>query len=319
MIRTFSMKSTNGKNNLHGVIWEPESNPKREPIAILQIAHGMNEYIERYDDFARYMAKNGVLVIGNDHIGHGSTVDSIEELGYFSKKNGSSHIVNDVFQVTKFVKCKYPHTPYILLGHSMGSFIVRKYLMEFEEELNGVIIMGTGNQPLSAIIGGKVLVKMLTMLKSELYRSPFIQRMMFRDFNRKIENPRTHSDWITSDHEIVVKYNQDPKCAYIFTLNGFYNLLDIIHYIQKSSNINKMPKDLPILLTSGQDDPVGDYGNSVKELQEKLIKAGIQHVDLKLYENCRHEILNELNREHVYEDILRWILKMCNIPNTSSL
>ena len=301
---TFTFQSSNNTNTIHGVIWEP----KCEPKAILQIAHGMTEYIERYEKFAQFMVDNKILVVGNDHIGHGKSVDSKEGWGYFAKKDGSACVVEDMHHVTQIMKKKYPDTPYYLLGHSMGSFMVRRYIMNYGEELTGAIITGTGNQPHSMIIGGKVLVKIETLLRGEKYRSKFIEMIMFGGYNKRIKGAKTACDWLTTDKAIVKKYIGEPSCTFIFTLNGFDSLLDTILYIMKKRNVEKIPKDLPILMTSGEEDPVGNYGKDVQILFEKMKKTGIHNIDLKLYKGCRHEILNEVTRQTVYKDILEWIL-----------
>jgi len=301
---TFTFQSSNNTNTIHGVIWAP----KGEPKAILQIAHGMTEYIERYDEFAQFMVDNKILVVGNDHIGHGKSVDSKEGWGYFAKKDGSACVVEDMHHVTKIMKKKYPDTPYYLLGHSMGSFMVRRYIMNYGQELTGAIIMGTGNQPLPMVIGGKALVKIETLAKGEKYRSKLVEIIMFGAYNKRIKDAKTPCDWLTTDKAIVEKYLNEPSCTFIFTLNGFDSLLDTILYIMKKRNIDKIPKDLPILLTSGEEDPVGNYGKDVQTLYKKMIKTGIHNIDLKLYKGCRHEILNEVTRQTVYKDILEWII-----------
>ena len=301
---TFTFQSSNNKNTIHAVIWSPEFEPK----GIVQIAHGMTEYIERYDEFARFMVENGILVVGNDHIGHGKSVDNEKEWGYFAKKDGGRYIVEDMYHLTKIMKEKYPDTPYYLLGHSMGSFMVRRYIMNYAEALTGTIIMGTGNQPYSMVIGGKALVKIEMLVKGERFRSKLVEIIMFGAYNKKIKDAKTPCDWLTTDNAIVEKYMNEPSCTFIFTLNGFDSLLDTILYIMKNRNINKIPKNLPILMTSGEEDPVGNYGKDVQTLYEKLKKAGIHNIDLKLYKDCRHEILNEVTRQTVYKDILEWIL-----------
>lgn len=302
--KRFTFQSMNKKNSIHGLIWMTEKKPK----AILQISHGMTEYIERYDEFARYMADNGIIVVGNDHIGHGKSVNSEEEWGYFAKQQGSECIVNDLHHVTDIMKNKYPELPYFLLGHSMGSFFARRYIIEYGKTIDGAIIMGTGNQPFPMVFGGKLLIKLVTLLKGETYRSKLIQKIMFGSYNKRIKNAKTSNDWLTTDEAIVEKYSKEPSCTFIFTLNGFNNLVNTILYIKKKSNIEKVPKNLPILITSGEEDPVGNYGKDVKTLYQGLKDAGLKNTKLKLYEGCRHEILNEVARPTVYHDILEWIL-----------
>ena len=180
--------------------------------------------------------------------------------------------------------------------------------MNYGQELTGAIIMGTGNQPLPMVIGGKALVKIETLAKGEKYRSKLVEIIMFGAYNKRIKDAKTPCDWLTTDKAIVEKYLNEPSCTFIFTLNGFDSLLDTILYIMKKKNIDKIPKDLPILLTSGEEDPVGNYGKDVQSLYEELKKTEINNIQLKLYKGCRHEILNEVTRQTVYQDILEWIL-----------
>ena len=180
--------------------------------------------------------------------------------------------------------------------------------MNYGQELAGAIIMGTGNQPLSMVLGGKALVKIETLFRGEKYRSKLVEIIMFGAYNKRIKNAKTPCDWLTTDEEIVKKYMNEPSCTFIFTLNGFNSLLDTILYIMKKTNIEKIPKNLPILITSGEEDPVGNYGKDVQTLYEKLKKSRIHNIEIKLYKGCRHEILNEVTRQTVYKDILEWIL-----------
>ncbi len=301
--------SSNGKNKVFVKIWYPDSEKYNEPKCILQICHGMIDHIERFDAMAEYMAQRGILVVGNDHIGHGHSVEDESEFGYFAKgKDPGKYLVEDMHKLTRIMKNKYPDKPYFLAGHSMGSFMVRRYIIRYGEEIDGAVIMGTGNQPSILVNTGRLLSDVVGHLKGDRYRSQLINKVMFGTFNKKIANKRTEHDWLTTDNSIVDAYENDEKCSYIFTINGYYGLLNTIAYVSKFKNIQKTPIDLPILMVSGADDPVGGYGKDVKRLYNKLKKHFID-ITLKLYKGCRHELHSESIKEEVFEDIYEWILE----------
>ena len=301
----FYFDSSNNKDRIHGVMWKPEGNIK----AILQISHGMAEFIERYADFAVFLNSHGILVAGNDHLGHGDSASSKEEFGYFAETDGNSCIIDDLHQVTEIIKKDYPGIPYFLLGHSMGSFYARQYLCQYGTELDGAIIMGTAFQPRAAAASGKVMCKAIALFKGWHYRSSFINNLAFGSYNKAFEPARTSTDWLSRDTENVDKYNTDDRCGFIFTLNGYYNLFHGLTRLCDEDLLKKVPKALPILVTSGASDPVGNFGKGVTAVYEQYKKLGIKDLSIKLYPEARHEILNEINREEVYEDILNWLEK----------
>lgn len=297
--------SSDGKNMLHVYIWEPEE----KPVAILQISHGMCEHMKRYDDFANYMNANGVLVIGNDHLGHGNTAKDDNDLGYFGPGK-SKTVVDDLNEVTKFAKANYgDDLPYFLFGHSMGSFMARRYIMTYGSKLTGAIISGTGSQPGIVLAGGKMVAGIIGAIKGDRYRSPLLKGMAFGAYNKRIDNPRTVSDWLSKDEQIVDIYENDKFCKYDFTVDGYKTLFDSISFIQQTENIKKIPKNLPIFFISGTEDPVGNYGKGVEEVFDSYEAAGITDLEIMLYHDGRHEMLNEIEREGVYEDINNWIKK----------
>lgn len=297
--------SRDGIHKLNVVIWKPQDSNKIK--AVLQISHGMIEFIERYDDFAQYLVQNGYVVVGHDHLGHGSTVNSQDEWGYFAKKNASHTVVEDVRLVTCKIKEIFPNTKCILLGHSMGSFIARRYLMTYGNELDAAIIMGTGSQPKITVLGGKLIVKIWKLIYGDKHRSKFLCNVMFGTYNKNIINSSTGKEWLTKDEEICKNLCNEPGCNFLFTLNGYQMILETLGFIQKKNNINKIPKKLPIFIASGKDDPVGNYGKGVKHVYNEYNKAGIKDISIRLYDNDRHEILNETDRQMVYKDILEWL------------
>ena len=299
----FIFRSNNKENMIHGVIWLPEGKVR----AIVQIAHGMIEFIERYDDFAKFLNKHGILVIGHDHIGHGKSVKSPEEWGYLGVNKGGEILVRDMLSVTKRIKDEYPDVPYFLLGHSMGSFMARRYLINFGSCLNGAIIMGTGNPSAASLAGGRLLTASLTKLHGPMYRSPQVTKIAFGSYNKHIENPQSKNAWLSRDEAVVEKYDNTPENTFEFTASGFNQIFETISYVENKKLIDRIPKDLPILVISGSEDPVGGYGKEVKKAYEALKDAGINDVTLKLVEGARHEVLNETDKEETYEYILDWI------------
>ena len=299
----FKFKSTSGVCDIRCVRYIPEGEIK----AILQISHGMQEFIDRYENFAAYLCDKGYLVTGNDHLGHGGSVNSPDDWGYFADKDGNKALIDDLHEVTKITKQLYPDKPYFLLGHSMGSFYARQYLFEYGNELNAAIVMGTGHESLPVVRAGMVACRMFSMRQGWRHRSRAVNAMAFGSYNKKFEPARTSVDWLTKDEKIVDWYLNEPRCTFMFTLNGYYNMFYGISRLHNASLISKTPKQLPILFVSGEDDPVGNFGKGVADAAKSLKDVGCQNVDMKLYPNDRHEILNELDRDQVYEDLYNWL------------
>lgn len=300
------MKSTNNVNDLHIIVWEPENKIR----AIVQISHGMIEYIDRYDKFAKFLNTKGILVVGNDHLGHGLSVRDDDELGYFNTDKKSETVVCDLHKITNEIKNRYKYEgPYFVLGHSMGSFLIRRYIMTYKDEIDGCIIVGTGSQSNLKLKVGKLVLKMLKLFNGDRYRSKLVEKMAFGAYNKKFKPLNTPSDWISRDTEIVNKYVKDKYCTFLFTLNGYETLFDVLEFIQNKDNISKIPKDLPLLLVSGDMDPVGNYGKDVINIYKDYQNNKIKDVSIKLYKDSRHEVLNDLEYENVYNDIYKWILE----------
>lgn len=298
----FYYDSTSKTTKIHAVRYIPDGEIK----AILQIAHGMVEYIERYEAFALYLNSKGFLVTGNDHLGHGKSVNSKEEWGYFAKDDGNRAVLCDIHKLTRITKEKYPNIPYFLLGHSMGSFYTRQYLCEFGKELNGAVIMGTGCQPLALVQFGKLLTKSISLFKGWHYRCSLVNNIAFGSYNKHFKPIRTTKDWISKDTAIVDKYVADERCNFIFTLNAFYNMFTGISRLYNKELLSRMPGELPVFFVAGNDDPVGDYGKGVLKTVDMFKNAGMKNISVKLYPTDRHEILNETDRDQVYEDLYFW-------------
>lgn len=296
-------QSADRKTKIHAIAWKPEGKPK----AVLQICHGMVEFIERYDEFARFLAKQGFYVVGNDHLGHGASVTSNDRHGYFAHPNGNECLIADLHTLRRKTQEKYPDVPYFVLGHSMGSFLIRQYIQIHPEGLSGAIIVGTGAQPGIVLHVGKLICRVIALFRGWTYRSSFVDGMAFGGYNKQFEPARTPVDWLTKDEAIVNAACVHPWSTFQFTVNGYYQMFRGIQYIQDPAHIRKIPKDLPLYLIAGDCDPVGNNGKSVREVFQKYKESGIRDVAMKLYPNDRHEILNETDRDVVYADVLAWL------------
>ncbi len=295
----FTVPSSRGDVDLHCVEWSAEN-----PVATLQISHGMIEHIMRYADFAEYLNGKGVSVFGHDHLGHGET--SPDDHGTIAESDGDEHLVEDVYLVTQEVERRCPGVPHFILGHSMGSFVVRRYLTRYGDMVDGAIIVGTGNQPGIAVSFGKLVSSLLVKMKGPRYVSPFLNKTVLEGNDKKFDFPDLPNRWISRDEEVIRKYNEDPFTTFKFTASGYRDLFTLIGKVISGEDFDNIPKGLPIILLSGADDPVGESGKGVDRARKGLEKAGL-HPDMKLYEGGRHEILNETNRSEVYEDIWSWL------------
>lgn len=309
---TFTFDSRDGKSHIHAVRYTPDS---AEPRAIIQIIHGMSEYVERYEPFAEYLTTQGYVVTGEDHLGHGRTVTEGDSYGYFCEQDPATVVVRDVHRLKKLTQALYPGLPVIMLGHSMGSFILRNYLCRYGTGIQAAVIMGTGMQSPVLVWSAKLLSTLQKHIFGGRHVGHQLNRMAFGAYNRRISNPATPFDWLSRDGEKVRQYIEDPLCGVTFTVNGFQTLFELISRIQKPENLEKIPKELPVLMVSGEADPVGDYGEGVRRAEESLRQAGLTNITTKLYPEARHELLNETNHTQVMEDIYDWIQR--SVPNES--
>ena len=294
--------SVDGKTTIHGIEWVPEGEPK----AVLQMVHGMNEYIDRYNEFASFMADNGFYVVGHDHVGHGESVAPDGTRRFFAEKNGNRVLLEDMETVRKTAAEKYPDVPYFILGHSMGSFLVRQFIARHGGSLTGAVIMGTGNQPAMTLKSGIAICSIIGAAKGKRYESRLVNKIAMNGNLKRIENPRTIADWLSKNEPNIDAYISNPWCNGMFTVGAYKDMFISIQDCQSKATIDRIPKELPLLLVSGEEDPIGAYGKGVEAAYESYKKAGIKDVKIKLYPGDRHEILNELDREKVYQDLLDW-------------
>ena len=302
----FTYLSSDGRTNVHAYTWAPTG---QKPLAIVQLSHGMCEYVQRYDAWARRFAEKGIVFCGNDHLGHGHTAPDSEELGYTAPQNGAEYLVEDLHTMTLHMRERYgDDVPLILYGHSMGSFVARLYLTRFGHDLAGAILSGTAGpeQPTALALA---LTKFLKKMKGDRHRSRFLTALAFGAYNKKFKKEHDHCSWLTSETDVRSAYASDPFCTFVFTLSGYETLFSLLGAVSAKCWAEQVPKHLPILLLSGDADPVGNYGRGVKKIYHRLQNAGA-NVTLKLYKNGRHEMHNEKEKELVFEDVLNFIAQI---------
>ena len=293
-----------GAGKIHACRWVPEGQPR----AVVQIIHGIAEFVERYDDFANFLNDQGVLVVAEDHMGHGQSINGDGIQGYFH--GGWFTAIEDSVQLMADTKAEFPDLPYILFGHSMGSFMARTILCKYPDcGLTAAVICGTGWQPAAALPAMVKMMEGICKVSEETKPNEMLQKLVFGSYNKKVEHPRTPYDWLTRDDKIVDAYIAHPLCGFTPTAGLMREMTRGIHYIQQKKNLEAMNKQLPVFFIAGSDDPVGPYGKGVHTCAEAFRKVGMEDVSVRIYPLCRHEILNEINREQVYQDVWKWIEK----------
>ncbi len=302
----FRFPSSDGKTQLHACLWIPDEKIKFR--GVLQIAHGVAEHIGRYDDFARYLNEQGIVVAGHDHLGHGQSLPEGGTPVYFGEENGWMHAVDDIHGLHEILAKRFKRLPHLIMGHSMGSFLTRSYLIRYPGEKKAAILMGTGWQPGYMLTGGSLIAKRFYYKNGGSSTSNFVTELAFGGYNRAFAPNRTGFDWLSADPENVDRYIADPLCGADATVGLFRDMLGGIRFNQKPANLKKMDPSMPVLFISGEDDPVGAMGKGVKRSCAAFQKAGMQDVTIKLYAGLRHEILNEKPMQQtVYSDIHDWL------------
>ena len=300
----FTLPSTAPGRTLHAFYCEPDG-PVR---AVVQLSHGMVEFIDRYKPLAESLAAQGIAVTGNDHLGHGGSIRTKADYGYFAQPDGNRAVLDDLHRMTRLAKQRWPGVPYFLLGHSMGSFYARQYLCEWGSELDGAIILGTGFQPKALVRLAKGVCRVQAALFGWQHRSKLVERLSFAGYNNGLEGRTTH-DWLNRDAAEVDKYLADERCTFTFTVNAYYSMFSGILRLHDPAFVAQMPKDLPLLFLAGDADPVGERGKGVERAVQSLRDAGVQNMEVKFYPGARHELLVETNRREVFADIAGWIEK----------
>jgi len=294
--------SSDGVHKIRTLIWQDS---ELTPIGVVQLAHGMAEHIERYDDFARFLASNGFVVCGNDHLGHGKSINDKSELGFFAEKNGNIRIVDDMHILTKIMKKKFPDIPYFLFGHSMGSLCARVYAAHFGSELNGAIFCGTAELPAAASALEPVLNSLIEKFGPRTVYPKLGE--LFNNFSSlSIPDKTSNIDWLSRNAENREKYAADELCGFTFTISAYRDVFALASECSQKEWATLIPRDLPVLFISGALDPVGMSGKGVIAASDNLANAGKEPTVI-LYPGDRHEILNEDDKDRVYADVLSWL------------
>lgn len=307
-MRTDFWYDSQGAGKIHACRWTPEG----EVRAVLQIIHGIAEYIERYDDFARFLNDRGILVVAEDHMGHGQSINGDGIQGYFH--GGWFTAVADSYRFLEDTRREFPGVPYILFGHSMGSFMARTILCKYPDSgITAAVICGTGWQPAALLPAAIKMVDSVCKKSGETEPNEKLQNLVFGSYNKRVEHPRTPYDWLTRDKAQVDAYIAHPKCGFTASAGLLREMMKGIRYIEQPQNLGAMRKELPVFFIAGGDDPVGSYGKGVKKSAEAFRKAGMTDVSVRIYPLGRHEILNEINKDEVYEDVFQWVSSKCGL------
>lgn len=302
--KEFSFPSSDGVHQICCSLWLPDEQP---PKAVVQIVHGVAEYVNRYDHLARFLTEHGYAVCGDDHLGHGRTAMSDSKFGWFANHDGWTLVTADLRRLRQLVGEQFPGLPYFLLGHSMGSFLTRTYLCRYPGEVSGALLSGTGQEPALVVGAGKLLASCIARFKGSDYVSTLVNSLSLGAYNKQFAPNRTTADWISRDEAVVDAYMADPLCQFIPTVGMYRDMLGGLQYISSNRALSQMDPDTPVYLYSGDKDPVGSNGAGVKKVFGYFKAAGTKDLSIKLYENGRHEMHNETNRDEVFADVLAWL------------
>ncbi len=299
----FTFPSTDGKNTIYAEIYAPRAKTVR---GIVQVVHGMTDYTGRYTLLADYLAKNGYILAGNHHLGHGKSVAKEEDFGYFAERDGVDYVVDDMKKMNDILHKEFPTLPIIIFGHSMGSFMTRLYVAKYPLSVKGAVIHGTGGKnPLVGI--GIALAKLVRMFRGGHHRSRLITKLALGNYNSKFPKEEGKGAWLTRDIELIAPSLEDKFSSFTFTTSGYIDLFTSLRDSNSKKWYKTYPKELPTLIMSGDMDPVGNYGRGPAEVYKKLTVGGATSVELKLYPGARHELFNETNRTEVFTDLVAWL------------
>lgn len=298
--------SSDGIHQLHAVFYLPEADVPL--LGVVQLAHGMCDYVGRYTGLAEALTQAGYLLCGNDHLGHGQSVSDPEELGFFAEHDGVGYVVDDLHALTGLTKERYPDLPYVLLGHSMGSFLCRLYASRFGYELDGLVILGTsGPNPILGV--GKALASVIRFFRGARHRSRTLAKMAFMGYNSKYEKGCSPHAWISRDTAVLDSYAADPLSTFTFTVAAYQDLFSMLGESNAPAWFETFPKTLRTYVVAGDMDPVGSWGQGPAYVAETLRKSGVTDVTLRLYEGARHELFHETEptRSAFFADLVDWL------------
>ena len=303
----FTFLSSDGKNNIHAEIYTPSEGEIR---GVVQLSHGMVDHVGRYTALAEYLTGEGFVFAGNDHLGHGKTVATPDDFGFFASKDGYKYVIDDLYAMNGELRKRFPGKPVILLGHSMGSFLARLYAVKYPKSIDGIIIHGTGGKN-PAVPLGKAVVAILRAIRGERHRSAFVKKLSFMGYNSKFDKSEGDEAWLTRAGELIADRKDDPRTNYTFTLAGYNDLFTMLGECNSRDWYTQYPKSLPTILMAGGADPVGNYGEGIREIYDGLSKENVAILDIEIYEGARHELFNETKRAEVFRDICDWLSTVC--------
>ena len=301
-MRESSFLSADGRHQIYYRVYLPEG----EPRGILQLAHGITEHIGRYDHFARAFCEQGYIVAGNDHLGHGRSTDDSDR-GWVGDVGGWTAMVEDIHTLHKLIRSEHPGLPCYLFGYSMGSFLCRSYIIRFHGSLDGAILCGTGHKSMRLLNAGLRTAQLICRMKGSRAHSKQLYNMVLGQNNKGFPNARTSHDWLNRDEDVIDEYLRDPLRVEMPSAGLLRDMLEGMVFMEKPRNMERMTRELPVYLISGDKDPVGENGKGVMRAYKAFLKAGMKDVTMKLYPGARHELWNEENREEVFGDILSWL------------
>jgi alpha-beta hydrolase superfamily lysophospholipase len=306
MKKEFNFTTTDKAVSLHTICWLPDD---RSPRAVLQIVHGISEHMKRYDLFATYLMQHGIIVFGCDLPGHGSTASTSEEYGYFADQDGWHMVTQALYELGNSMKQSCPNLPFFLLGHSMGSFLVRTLLIDYPELAEGAILSGTGQPKERLLRFSNVITHFAAYAFGAKKRMNAIDHLVMGSNRKRFASEQKAASWISRDTAVVERYVADPLCNFVPTVSLYRDMLEGLAYIGNPLNLSSMKKETPLYFFSGGQDPVGENGVGVRRIISALEEAGFLNIQYKIYPEGRHEMLNELNRLEVYDDLLHWLNK----------
>ncbi|MGL5641828.1 MAG: lysophospholipase [Paraclostridium sp.] len=311
-ISNFTFK---GEEDTDIYVYKYEPIEKENINGIVQISHGMSEEASRYKRFANYLTDNGYIVYINDHRGHGKSAENINRIGILAQKDGIHCIVKDLNKLTKIIKTENNGLPIFLFSHSMGSFAAQKYIIDYSEDIDGVILSGTNGLHGIEVDLGFLVAKVMSKIQGREKKAYLIDKLAFGGFNKKFKPNKSEFDWLSRDFKEVEKYIENEYCGVVFSNGYFYDLFKLFKEIRNINNLKKINSKLPIYIFAGDKDPVGKFGKGITKLYENYKKVGIENVEFKLYSGGRHEMLNEINKDEVINDTINWIKQNNKLTN----
>ena len=295
--------SRDGKNNVYACLYTPKSTTAK---GIIQLVHGMVDYVERYEPLAEFLTGEGYIVAGNHHLGHGKTAKCDEDLGFFGEESSVDTLLRDIHTMNRYLRDQFPTLPLVIFGHSMGSFLARLYIEKYPHSIKGAVIHGTSG-PIAAVGMGKALASLIIKNKGVRHRSPLLKKIAFMGYNSRFPKSEGKNAWLTRDTAAIAGHDDDPFASFTFTASAYRDLFIMLRESNRKEWFSLYPKSLPTLVVSGDADPVGKYGKGPAYVYKRLMMSGCEKVALKLYSGARHELFLETNRQEVFCDLLSWL------------